>query len=252
VGIGTTSPSAKLSVVGNANISSSSDYGLKVLGASTYDGGIYVNTVQNYVYDENGLLSLNSNGSNVLRVGARGSAVFTGYGQGPALSIIDTSIYGTPLFVKGSKNPGVGGWLYNFKVNSGIDSTQFVVDNNGRVGIGLKPEELPIGYMLAVKGNIIAEKVRVKLQSSGWPDYVFKPGYQLPTLKETEAFIKTHQHLPGVPSAQQIKKEGLDVGDGQAVLLKKIEELTLHLIEINKRMEKLEKENEELKKAKSK
>ncbi|NOT50229.1 MAG: hypothetical protein HOP10_03020 [Chitinophagaceae bacterium] len=106
----------------------------------------------------------------------------------------------------------------------------------------------PAGYKLAVGGNIIAEKVRVKLQSSGWPDYVFDEKYHLPTLKETEQFIKQNNHLPGVPSAAQIEKEGLDLGDGQAVLLKKIEELTLHLIELDKKVEKLQTENGALKK----
>jgi hypothetical protein len=102
-------------------------------------------------------------------------------------------------------------------------------------------------YKLAVGGNIIAEKVRVKLLSSGWPDYVFGAGYKLLSLKETEQFIKANSHLPGVPSAAIIEKDGLDLGDGQAVLLKKIEELTLHIIEMDKRVEKLENENRELK-----
>jgi hypothetical protein len=118
--------------------------------------------------------------------------------------------------------------------------------NNGNILIGTTQEATD--YKLAVKGNIIAEKVRVKLQSSGWPDYVFNHSYNLPTLKEIEQYIQQNQHLPGVPSAATIEKEGLDLGDGQAVLLQKIEELTLHMIEMNKRVEKLEKENELLKK----
>lgn len=101
-------------------------------------------------------------------------------------------------------------------------------------------------YKLAVKGNIIAEKVRVKLYT-GWPDYVFEPHYPLPTLPETEQFIRDNKHLPGVPTAATIEKEGLDLGDGQTVLLKKIEELTLHLIEVHKRLEKLEAEHRLLK-----
>lgn len=120
------------------------------------------------------------------------------------------------------------------------------VKSDGSVTIGTT--NLPSGYKLAVGGNIIAEKVRVKLQSSGWPDYVFSNKYQLLTLPQTEAFIQQHKHLPGVPSAADVEKEGLDLGDGQAVLLKKIEELTLHLIEMNKKVEKLILENEALKK----
>ncbi len=120
---------------------------------------------------------------------------------------------------------------------------------NGEVSIGAVTTFPATGnYKLAVAGNVIAEKVRVKLQSSIWPDYVFKPSYNLPTLPETEQFIKANSHLPGVPSAKEIEKEGLDLGDGQAVLLKKIEEMTLHMIEMNKRLEKLEAENAAMKK----
>lgn len=114
--------------------------------------------------------------------------------------------------------------------------------------VSIATTNIPSGYKLAVGGNVIAEKVRVKLQSSGWPDYVFEEKYPLPSLKETEQFILQNKHLPGVPSAAQIEKEGLDLGDGQAVLLKKIEELTLHVIELDKKVEKLSKENEDLKK----
>jgi hypothetical protein len=117
--------------------------------------------------------------------------------------------------------------------------------NNGNVLMGTTDD---VGYKLAVKGNIITEKIKVKLQSAGWPDYVFNGEYKLPSLKETEQFIQQNNHLPGVPSAATIEKEGLDLGDGQAVLLKKIEELTLYMIEMNKKIEKLEVENIMMKK----
>jgi hypothetical protein len=113
--------------------------------------------------------------------------------------------------------------------------------------VSIATTNIPATYKLAVGGNIIAEKVRVKLQSTGWPDYVFNTDYNLLTLGETEKFIQQHKHLPGVPSAAVIEKEGLDLGDGQAVLLKKIEELTLHMIDMNKKLEKLAAENEIMK-----
>ncbi len=117
--------------------------------------------------------------------------------------------------------------------------------NNGNVLMGTTTD---VGYKLAVKGNIITEKVKVKLYSAVWPDYVFNKEYILPTLKEIEMFIQKNNHLPGVPSAATIEKEGLDLGDGQAVLLKKIEELTLYMIEVNKKVERLEAENVMMKK----
>ncbi len=125
-------------------------------------------------------------------------------------------------------------------------SEKLRINDNGQVGIGIT--SVPSGYKFAVAGNMITEKVRVKLQSAGWPDYVFHKSYSLPSLKEVEEFIKENNHLPGVPSATEIGKEGLDLGDGQAVLLKKIEELTLYVIELNKKVEILTAENEAIKK----
>lgn len=86
----------------------------------------------------------------------------------------------------------------------------------GGVGIGTTN---PGTFKLAVEGYIGARKLIVKQTS--WADYVFDEDYRLPTLREVEEYIKKHKHLPGIPSAKQIEKEGLDVGDNQAALLKK-------------------------------
>ncbi|MFI5129710.1 MAG: beta strand repeat-containing protein [Chitinophagales bacterium] len=99
---------------------------------------------------------------------------------------------------------------------------------------------------LAVDGIIYTKKVKVS--QSNWADYVFQPEYKLLSLEEVEDFIQKNKHLPGVQPAAEIEKQGLDLGDNQATLLKKIEELTLYLIEINKKVDKLTKENEMLKK----
>jgi hypothetical protein len=116
--------------------------------------------------------------------------------------------------------------------------------SSGNVGIGTT--SVPAGYKFAVAGNIIAEKIKIKLQSSGWPDYVFTPSYHLSSLHEVEKYIKEFNRLPEMPSAKEVGDNGLDVGDNQALLLKKIEELTLHLIEQNKRLDKLEQANQHL------
>lgn len=145
------------------------------------------------------------------------------------------------------------GGAYGIQFGTNINSLKFLVAGtermkiavDGSVGIGVST--IPSGYKLAVAGNIIAEKVKVQLQTA-WPDYVFSPGYYLPSLREIEQFIKTNSHLPGVPSASQVEKDGIELGDNQAVLLKKIEELTLHLIELDKKVTQLAAENEALKK----
>jgi hypothetical protein len=104
----------------------------------------------------------------------------------------------------------------------------------GKVGIGTT-SLADVNYKLFVEGAIRSRKVRVDQLT--WPDYVFNHHYNLPSLAEVEAFIRSNKHLPDVPSAKEVEKEGLDLGDGQAVLLKKIEELTLYIIELNKKSE---------------
>lgn len=109
---------------------------------------------------------------------------------------------------------------------------------NGNVGIGTRnPTE-----KLSVKGKIRAMEIRVEADNgTNWPDYVFDSSYQLPALTELEKFIKDHKHLPGIPSAKQVKEHGIALGENQAALLKKIEEQALYIIQQEKRLEALEK-----------
>ncbi len=98
------------------------------------------------------------------------------------------------------------------------------------VGVNNVTERLPSDYRLVVGGKVLAEEVRIKLIKD-WADYVFQPGYQLATLPEVANYIRTHQHLPDMPGAAEVAAAGLNLGDMQAKLLRKIEELTLHAIE---------------------
>ena len=74
---------------------------------------------------------------------------------------------------------------------------------------------------------------------SGWPDYVFGEEYKLMSLGETEQYIKENGHLPGVPSAQEVEDEGLSLGEMNARLMQKVEELTLHVIELQKQIDEM-------------
>lgn len=103
---------------------------------------------------------------------------------------------------------------------------------NGNIGIGTIN---PIAT-LSVNGNILAKEIKVKTDIAA-PDYVFESGYDLMSLREIETFINRKKHLPGVPSAKVIEKEGLDIAEMNLLLLQKIEELTLHLIEKEKELE---------------
>ena len=116
-----------------------------------------------------------------------------------------------------------------------------IPNEGGRVGIGITSTNfLPVGYLLAVDGKIISEEVRVEM-SSDWPDYVFKNDYALTPLDVLENQIKEKGHLPGIPSAKEVKANGVELGDMQKRMMEKIEELTLYLIEANKKIVRLEK-----------
>jgi hypothetical protein len=110
------------------------------------------------------------------------------------------------------------------------------VDEYGSVGIGTTNTH---GHKLAVAGSILAEKVKVK-QQSAWPDYVFRPGYVLRSLEDLELFLLQHHHLPDVPSEREVKENGVDVGEMNAKLLKTVEEQALYIIELNKKLARLE------------
>jgi hypothetical protein len=112
-----------------------------------------------------------------------------------------------------------------------------VVNSSGQIGINATT--IPTDYKLAVGGNIIAEKVKVKKRVGGvWPDYVFSPDYKLPSLEQVEKFTKENSHLPEIPSAKEIENEGQDLGEMNRLLLKKVEELTLYLIDLKKQSDK--------------
>ncbi len=114
----------------------------------------------------------------------------------------------------------------------------------GSVGIGTNN----VGaYKLAVEGKIAARGVKVTLGS--FADYVFEPTYQLRPLANLEQYINQNKHLPGIPSAEEVKKDGgIELGEMNVKLLEKVEELSLYIIEINKKLEAQQKENDQIKK----
>jgi len=128
-------------------------------------------------------------------------------------------------FISNRGGGGVGGFTFYDYSNSSILSALVRIKGDGNVGIGTNsPAE-----KLSVNGNIRAKEV--KIEAANWPDYVFKPSYKLPSLQETQEFIKKNGHLPGMPSAAEIEAKGQNLGEINSKLLKAVEELTLHLIE---------------------
>jgi hypothetical protein len=168
-----------------------------------------------------------------------------------------TSPYGR-LSVEGADNNGAVGTLRLVEFGSGtemlLDGDEIDVvtgsvlslnaNTNKPVTIGTHTPAL--GFALSVDGRIMAEEIQVQLKGS-WPDYVFAEDYTLLSLEEVETSIAINNHLPGIPSAAEVADEGITLGDMQRRLLEKVEELTLHMIAMNKRLRLLEEENAELK-----
>ncbi|KAB5483626.1 hypothetical protein [Flagellimonas hadalis] len=126
--------------------------------------------------------------------------------------------------------------------------TRLSISKEGKVGIGT----LDTGnHRLAVEGTIGAREIKVEVGT--WSDYVFKDGYNLPTLEEVERHIKEKGHLINIPSAQEVEENGVELGEMNKLLLEKIEELTLYVLELksnskktNALMEKQDKRIKEL------
>ncbi|MDD5569684.1 MAG: hypothetical protein PHD97_00840 [Bacteroidales bacterium] len=114
-----------------------------------------------------------------------------------------------------------------------INGNNIYNSNTGNVGIGTTN---PGTYKLAVVGSIHAYEVVVE---TSWSDFVFEQNYKLRTLAEVEKYINEHKHLPDVPSASDVEKNGVNLGKTDAILLQKIEELTLYMIELKKENENL-------------
>ncbi len=146
----------------------------------------------------------------------------------------------------------IGGNTDGFAWKLGVSGN--IITRSGNVILAANPNDLvgigstriPAGFKLAVQGKIIAEDLKV-LTFQNWPDYVFLKEYKLLPLFKLEQHIQQNGHLPGIPSAAQIEAEGgFNLSEMQLKMLEKIEELSLYLIQLNKKIDHLEQENQSL------
>jgi hypothetical protein len=111
-----------------------------------------------------------------------------------------------------------------------------------------KPTGSHANFNFAVEGKVVAQSIYVIASGSpNWADYVFASDYKLPKLSDVESYYKANRHLPEIPSAKEVAENGINLGDMNTLLLKKVEELTLYMVDLNKKVEKLEAENQSLK-----
>jgi hypothetical protein len=192
--------------------------------------------------------SKNSSGSNntYLGFGAGknndGSGnVFVGSNAGPSANQLGSTLSNT-LFIDNSINTNPLIWG-DFAADQLKLNGKVAIGGNSTTAFGTIPTTVGgvniSGYTLFVKGGLLTEEIRVALPTT-WADYVFAKDYDLKPLSEVEEFIAQNNHLPNVPSAAQIKEEGINVAQMARIQQEKIEELTLYIIAQNKRIEALE------------
>ena len=116
----------------------------------------------------------------------------------------------------------------------------FLADN-GKVGIGTNNPTAK----LSVNGDILAKSIRISINPIYWPDYVFGEDYELMSLTELEAYVKTNKHLPGVSSIEEVERQGnIDLGEMNTLLLEKVEELTRYIFDLQKQIDEMRIQNE--------
>ncbi len=270
VGVGTSNPSSKLTVyqdgspgsnqleLRTSHLRNPDRYFMKntVFGTGTedvtfslrHDGQMFVDGNVGIKTAPNPAIAFKVNGrtqvvtdinSDAFYVGNTGSNIATG----ASLVFLRYSQYQP-------NNPGVldvAGWP-----TSSAYELMFSLKSNGKLFLGTSGNVSCSDcndYRLFVKNGVRAEKVKVDISSAnGWADYVFNKNYKLLSLSEVEKHIEEKGHLPNIPSAEEVVRNGVNLGEMDAKLLEKIEELTLYVIQLNKDVKQLKEENKELKK----
>lgn len=183
---------------------------------------------------------LNETGSNKLYIDNSSTSAPLILGDFAANQVAVNATLGTyTLNVGGSLNATdvyVGNQPYRASLWETAGSNIVFPYSDGIVGIGVAALA---DHKLAVGGKIITTEIVTK-QRAQWPDYVFDPTYKLRSLESLQKYIDTHHHLPEVPSATEVEEEGIDLAQVNAALLKKIEELNLYLIDLNKKIKEFE------------
>ena len=172
-------------------------------------------------------------------------------GNYPIAKFDSSSIYGASILLFNDYDSAGKHWRINAGGQDAVyrkDKLNFVTANDqgswvitvmtlqqdGSVGIGTTNPQ----SKLAVNGEITAKEIKVT--ETGWSDFVFEDTYELPSLNSVETYIMKHKHLPDIPPAKEVKQQGIAVSEILAKQMQKIEELTLYIIEQNKKIEKLE------------
>ena len=265
IGIGTISPNAKLDVRGNISITGSEEKNdsyisqLKFINLYTTTSpmaSIGVKTRKSVIapFDYSNIVFNTSNGYNTLsekmRIADNGNVgIGTNTpesklhikGNSSMYSTIENTVGDSKIVMGAVTNRNI---IYSRKLDNApqvlklqvSNENDFVINTNGKIGLGTT---ITGSHKLAVEGSIGAREIKV--EGSGWSDFVFEKSYKLPSLENVEKHIKEKGHLKDIPSAKEVEKNGFFLGEMDAKLLQKIEELTLYTIQQEKKIKELEK-----------
>jgi hypothetical protein len=239
VGIGTSSPSQKLHVEGNIYLNTGS---FVINQTNTTSAKFYFSNLGAYTWD----LGTESGNTNFILYNRANSTYPLSFSPSSNMPTFTTDRIRLQSIVNGAGTVNV--WDFrcrdivdnDFGIYNAAQSTyRLYINNLGNVGIGNTNPDAK----LTVTGLIHAQEIKVTIDAPG-PDYVFESIYKLPSLEEIKTYIIENKHLPEVPSAKEMEKNGVELGEMNMLMLKKIEELTLYSIEMNKTIGELKKENE--------
>lgn len=250
VGVGTTTPEARLQII---NVPQNSDGNTLILGHENETNlRLGYNSEYSWIQAHGGKplfinelgndLILNKTGGNVgiattnpasklhIEGGQEPRSVQTlfpaSYTEGTPVSGLRLTWYNDSWDIRAHRSNSTPIEAFSIARNG---AEYFRISGAGDVGIGTNsPAE-----KLSVNGKIRAKEIKVEI--TNWPDYVFTESHPVSQISDLEMFIKANHHLPDIPNAEQVQKEGIELGQMNSLLLKKIEELTLYIIEQNKR-----------------
>jgi hypothetical protein len=263
VGIGTAAPATKLHIQGVNELLrlGNSNPQITFYQGGTETGTIYLDAndlkLATYASNNTGKVITRVNGGDRFTVAPDGNVGIVTTDPQSRLHISSGQDVGLPNtsngFVMLGNNTASNLVIDNNEImarNNGAASDLFIQNDAGNVimcagelggvGIGVNAgTSIPVGYLFAVDGKMIAEELKVQL-SGAWPDYVFKHDYKLKNYDALRSFIKTNNHLPNIPAASEVEKNGFEVGDMQKRMMEKIEELTLYILDLEKRIKTME------------
>lgn len=235
--------------------------GTKLTSSTTLADSVYfTGGVQDYSFVKASPVLLQSGGAGGSLRGIYLNGALTGVSNFRGVEINMNSTGGNALYASGTAPSRFAGLLQYAANYAGTYAAQTLVDKHyidssatvaaanaaadtsginftGKVFIGTTAVTDP-AVVMAVNGTLLTQRIRVQVAGDAWPDYVFGKKYTLSTLASTETYIRQNGHLPGVAAAAEVEKSGVDIGATQALLLKKIEELTLHIIQHEQALQK--------------